>query len=308
LCTRALLLPHDDVSWNAWRARNWRQRLVLLGGGTLINADSFLWPLRRCFDLGAAFAVFGTGVCDIGYWSAHAGWGRGHEAEWLRLLPAARYLGVRGPRSADWLRSHGVRDAEVVGDPALSLLLPCIERRVDGPLRIGLNLGSHDPVEGGQDRTTRAARALVRCLVARGHVVRFVPMSDVDHAIGAALAAAVDPRAFELRPVSADVDAAMHDIAGCDLMVGQRLHATVLACAVNVPVLSLSYQPKCLDFLESIEAADLAVPTATIDGRRLVERVDALLAEAGAVRARIARRVGDLRTLQRCRAEALGWA
>jgi hypothetical protein len=309
LCGRALLLPIDDASPLSMRARQWPSSTAVLGGGTLINVDSYLAPLERLVAEGERFVVFGTGVADLDFWSRHPGQGRGHADRWLRVLRAAHHIGVRGPRSLQWLAENGIDQVEIIGDPALSLTAP----GGDAPAReragrVGINLGSHDPVNGGQDRTLQAALELSRHLLSHGLQIRYVSLSDGDHRLGRVLAAQLDHPGFELLPFSIDVDRGLRDIAGCDWLVGQRLHATVLASALGVPNLSLSYQPKCLDFLESIGCQELSVDTAQISGHTLVERFEKLVAECDHWRTRLLERGDHYRRLQQQRAQAFGWA
>lgn len=308
LCGRALLLPIDDLSPLSMRSRHWQSSTAVLGGGTLINVNSYLAPLENAVAKGEEFVVFGTGVADLDFWSRHPSQGRGHAQRWLRVLRSARHIGVRGPRSLQWLAENGIEGAEVIGDPALSLVTPADAPAARGGTgRVGLNLGSHDPVNGGQGRTIEAALALARHVLARGLQLRYLSLNDADHELGRALAAQLGHTGFELLPFSTDVDRGLRDIAGCDWLVGQRLHATVLASALAVPNLSLSYQPKCLDFLESIGCEDLSIDTEQISGRQLVDRFEALVADADRCRTRLLDRCGQYRRLQQQRAQQFGW-
>jgi len=45
-------------------------------------------------------------------------------------------------------------------------------------------------------------------------------------------------------------------VSECDLMIALKLHAGVLAMCRSVPVVSLEYQPKCRDFMESMGLED----------------------------------------------------
>jgi polysaccharide pyruvyl transferase WcaK-like protein len=115
----------------------------------------------------------------------------------------------------------------------------------------------------------------------------------------------VSEHGFELLPFNASVAETMQQLAGFDFVVGQRLHATILACAQGVPNLSLSYQPKCLDFLESITQAELALPTETITSAGLIERFEWLVHSEMAVHAAIVTECDRFRDLQRSNATAL---
>lgn len=301
----ALVVPFDDWSPVSWMAER-RNADVVLGGGTLINVRAYLGAMQRANELGGRICVFGTGVADLAYWAQHGGRGRGDEAEWVRVLRGAQYLGVRGPRSLDWMRRQGLGSAEIVGDPAVSVAAPSWDA---GSGRVvGLNLGSHDPVQGSADGVYQAALHALREFLARGYRVHFIPLHDIDSDAGTALAREVDDPGFVVHRFDPDVQLCLQRLRACRFVVGQRLHATVLASALGIPNLSLSYQPKCLDFLESIDCAALALPTEHLTGPALVERAFELEAVAGAWNTRLVQACDGLRERQHRRARDLGWA
>lgn len=305
IASEALVVPFEDWSPISWMAER-RKADVVLGGGTLINVRAYLGAMQGAHALGGRVCVFGTGVADLEYWAQHGGRGRGDESDWVQALRGAHYLGVRGPRSLQWMRRHGFDEAEIVGDPAVSVAGPAWAGA--GARVVGLNLGSHDPVQGSSDGVYEAALHAARELLARGDLVHFVPLHDIDSAAGAALARALDHPGFVVHPFDPDVGVCLERLRACRLVVGQRLHATVLACALGIPTLSLSYQPKCLDFLESIDCAALAVPTEGISGPALASRVHALDAELAVWHERLVQACDGLRERQRQRARDLGWA
>jgi polysaccharide pyruvyl transferase WcaK-like protein len=193
---------------------------------------------------------------------------------------------------------------EVIGDPALSIRPAANKPR--GVKRIlGINLGSHDPVSGGQDGVFEAVVALIRHALQRGFIVQYFALHAIDAVLGRALKDAVPQDGFELLPFNASVAETMQQLASFDFVVGQRLHATILACAQGVPNLSLSYQPKCLDFLESIKQTVLALPTEAITPTALIERFEWLVHSEMAVHAAIVTECDRFRDLQRSNATAL---
>lgn len=284
LFKQALTLPHDDFSLLRCLSGFARERLHVLGGGTLINVDPYLVALEAVRARGERYVVWGTGVADLGYWAKHPQHAdRGNAQRWLDILRDAAYIGVRGPRSAAWLAENGIAGVDVLGDPALSLPAAAVAAgREQGVL--GINLGSHDPVSGGSEKVFAAVASLVRHALGRGLKVRYVSLHAIDFEIGAALRTEIASDGFERLPFNASVDETMRQLAGCDYVVGQRLHATILACAQGIPNLSLSYQPKCLDFLESIRQTGLAVPTEAITAAGLIERFEWLVRSAAPVR------------------------
>jgi polysaccharide pyruvyl transferase WcaK-like protein len=51
----------------------------------------------------------------------------------------------------------------------------------------------------------------------------------------------------------------MLDVSQCQMFLGMKLHAVVLAIATGVPSLALEYRPKLRDFMESISASDAVI-------------------------------------------------
>ncbi len=106
------LLPGARVGYEAPGAR-----LLLLGGGTLINRLTYLEALRRHDSPRVERAVFGTGVADPEYWGITE-----PVDQWLDFLDSCAYVGVRGPRSEAILREWGFSgELEIMGDPGLSI-------------------------------------------------------------------------------------------------------------------------------------------------------------------------------------------
>ena len=300
-----LLMPYHDYSVLSAIALRRRNTAVVLGGGTLINDRGHLAPLEKACRDGRPYFVFGTGVSDPDYWSKFPKARHIDVEGWSRMLAAAQYVGVRGPRSCAWLHAHGVARAEVIGDPALSIALPSKTAAPSGPPVLGINLGAHDPILGEEGADFSAVLALIRTVIARGWRVKYLAMHPIDQRIGMELKRAVQHPDFHLPSFSSDSNTLLRDIASCKSIVGERLHMTVLACALSVPNISLSYQPKCLDFLESIGRADLAVKTDEVTGEVLIERFDWVQERLEEVSDQIRVRCDALRSLQHRRAREI---
>lgn len=301
----ALLLPYDDFSALNGLSGFSNEQLIVLGGGTLINAEPYLSALEKFRAQGKRYVVWGTGVADLDYWSKYPGqWGRGNSERWLSILRDAQYIGVRGPRSAAWLTENRIEGVEVIGDPALSTR-PAPNKSHGDTGVLGINLGSHDPVSGGGEGVFEAVVSLVRYALQQGFKVQYFSLHAIDAQIGRALKAVLPSAGFELLPFNVSVKQTMHQLAGFDYVIGMRLHATILACAQGVPNLSLSYQPKCLDFLESINQPELALPTEEITSVRLIERFQWLVQSRAVVSAGIIFECDRFRNIQRENASTL---
>jgi polysaccharide pyruvyl transferase WcaK-like protein len=62
-------------------------------------------------------------------------------------------------------------------------------------------------------------------------------------------------------------------LASAEVVVGERLHACILAAAVSTPFVGIEYRPKLRDFAESVGRADLVLKTDLLTGGSLTEMV-----------------------------------
>lgn len=216
---------------------------VVLGGGTLLFGTGFLKPAETALRRGARLFVFGTGVDLL---LPVERWGE-RKSRWSHVLRAARFVGVRGPRSLDAVRKLGVRTAHVIGDPALSLA------GLHGPAHgrkqklVLVNAGSDFRLPGGEDRLMDQLGSLVERLREAGYRVEYLALRPGD-----AEKAKLLLDRCRLRVVLPRMPAVLAAIHRSRFVVGTRLHAGVFAAACGVPPLMLAYQPKHHDFAASI--------------------------------------------------------
>ncbi|HEY3204021.1 MAG TPA: polysaccharide pyruvyl transferase family protein [Thermoanaerobaculia bacterium] len=59
-------------------------------------------------------------------------------------------------------------------------------------------------------------------------------------------------------------------LAGCDLVLGMRLHSLIFAAAGGVPLVGLAYDPKVGSFFERVGASDMVIPLADVTARDLL--------------------------------------
>lgn len=286
---------------------SYRGTAVLLGGGTVVGRRIWRVHLAQALLLtGGPARMVGAGVEDPSFTRP------GHLSEarelqrWRRLLARFPRVTVRGPRSARLLADVGV-ESEVIGDPAL-LLDP------DGPLAptepdlIGINLGASDDLWGHDQGAvvTEVATALAR-LATRGWRFRALVVNgdDEKHTRQCARRAGLGGSRFEI-VAATDPQAFLHSVAACRLVVAERLHAAVLAARLGIPTVTLAYQPKCLDFAESVGIEDLAIRTDEVSSGPLAEVIADATSREVALRHHLDRRVEHLR--QRLRAETTSLA
>ena len=84
-------------------------------------------------------------------------------------------------------------------------------------------------------------------------------------------------------------------LAGCDLVVGMRLHSLVFAASAGVPVVGLVYDPKVASLMTRLGVEQYALALTEVAG--LGERMSAAWARRDAIRADLAVTSADLRHL-----------
>jgi polysaccharide pyruvyl transferase WcaK-like protein len=272
------LYPHDLAQRLKGHDRfGLRRAHPLLGGGTVIGRTNWRVHVRTALLLAWArpAVMIGAGVEDPAFSGTHSFSSPQELGRWRRVLGHFDRVTVRGPRSRDLLGDVGI-EAEVVGDPAL-LLRPT--RAVDAEDRtLGVALGFGDDLWGhSQDDVIDAIGSAIRALVGRGWRVRFFIVNPEDRADAMACArrAGLDPEKAELLTTSRSAEF-MDQVSRCTVVVGERLHAVVLAAAAGVPAVMVEYQPKCRDFMASIDRSEWCVRTDEITPMRVLERVEAL--------------------------------
>jgi polysaccharide pyruvyl transferase len=227
-----------------------------LGGGTLINSPVPLQGVRCMEALGLTGFSFGTGVRDPRFWNrvdTPIPYPR-ELPQWVESLARFDLLSVRGPLSASILRRCGLPRVKIVGDPALQFWRPPAESP-ERTNRIAMNLCSgYGRIRGNDERGLfERLRIVAGNLLRSGAELVFISVWPVDDDLVQGFASELDGGArVSVELVGPDVQRFLSLVASCDLMVSMRLHAAVLAMCRSVPVVSVEYQPKVYDFMDSM--------------------------------------------------------
>jgi glycosyltransferase involved in cell wall biosynthesis len=284
------LMPWAEVGTNLANPR-----AVMLGGGTLLNADNYyLNKVRRVDGPNEERVVFGTGVRSPEYWGFTE-----QLEDWEPFLRSALSIGLRGPDSLATIRSWGYDGpVDVVGDPALVLPRPEGVENVEGRVVIS-PVYTAGECWGGDDGAVfdEFAAAIGRLRSSGRDVVMMTAHPGDDRWAIEIMRRAGHPDLPYLAGYE-DLDAALRLLASADLVIGERLHAVVLAAAMGTPFIAVEYRPKVRDFMSSLGAAEWC--TRTDEMGRLGALIDERLeADVGDVA-----QVGELRlTLQNRAAE-----
>jgi polysaccharide pyruvyl transferase WcaK-like protein len=245
--------------------------IALLGGGTLINQSPWLIDyFASKLEKAKHGIVFGTGVGDLDFWGNHFD-------RWVPLLQQCIAVGVRGPMSIDLLQQHGFTDAVLTGDPYLWLHAPVQRQPV--PRRLGVNIGSTNNSLWGTNDADLAnfVFQLLEILAQRGWTFSLMSvwgndlplLQDLHTRLGLfASGPVLDARTQPLETYSL--------LAGCEVFLGEKLHANAMAAVAGTPFVSLEYQPKVRDFAASLGMDQWTISTAERDPRKVAELVETL--------------------------------
>jgi len=224
-----------------------RLRSGVLAGGTIIGQMPEWLEIAKAFlRIRPELVVFGSGVEEPSFWQ-----GETTLEDWKPVLEQCRFIGVRGPRSAELLRDIGLKSVEVVGDPVLTFAKKDVN---PAPLldSVGLNLGTSDgKVWGDEDRIRREMTALARTAKESGWRVEWYVVWPKDLEI-TQQAAEASGTSQHIQVICDDHELFMRQVRRLSVFVGMKLHATVLATCALTPSVMLEYRPKCRDFMQSV--------------------------------------------------------
>jgi hypothetical protein len=218
----------------------------LFGGGTLypycLRYNMFpKRPLRVAIGLGVEDPEFSGRFGPLTLLAMH--------------LQRFRVFGVRGPRSHQILKRHGIRST-VTGDTALALSRP--PSTAPRPASVGISLvGEAMTRQGDRTRTGVLVEGFCRKAMAEGCEIVLAPFCREDLPWAQDLQRRLDGRPrlldFWSPEIGEDLDLFLTELSRLGFMVAERLHAGVMAAALKVPFVLLPYKPKCLDFTESLD-------------------------------------------------------
>ncbi len=240
-------------------------RLLILGGGTLINRSSYLKQVSDRDTPRIERCVLGTGVASPDYWGQLE-----DPTRWARWISSCAYVGVRGPHSLERLRDWGYEgEAEVSGDSALLIDRPDVGRTA-GKIVIAPAWTKGELWGGSDEDVVRALAKSVKIWHEEGRDVVAVASSPDDDGVILRISQEIETLLPFVRGYL-DSEAAIDAIAGAEAVVGERLHACVLAAAVSTPFVAVEYRPKLRDFAASVGVEHLVVRSDEISAENLVE-------------------------------------
>ena len=283
----------------AWWSLLGRCDLFLSGGGSLLQDVTGPWSIPYYAGLmllarlrRVPVMVFAQGIGPI-----RNAWGRAL-VRWA--VGAAAAVTVRDAGSRELLRELGVtRPIEVVADPVFCL---DVEDWVSLPARTATH--GRDTLEVGialrqrglsPEGCAHLAAALDELARRRPvHYTFFAMQRPEDLTAARAVSARLTARHRVVDAALGLGDVATL-IARCDLIVGMRLHALILAALLRRPLAGISYDPKVDEFLSQLGLTALATLPELPPPAELVRRLEDCLDQRERCRALLAERVPRLR-------------
>ena len=211
---------------------------LVLGGGTILRACSQSLP-EKLFDKNIPIFIVGSGIELYGY-PQHP-----ISENFHKILKTAKLVGVRGKLTSDFIKANR-HNCEVLGDIAMCCNTPKKHTGKENKT-IAFNIGStKNFLFGTEQILLDNSRAIVKKLIDMGYQVKKFAMWKEDFNL---LKQIGEGETHQFVPNVTDI---LDFFKDCRMVIGEKLHTSILAFGCNVPFVSLSYRHKCLDFASSL--------------------------------------------------------
>lgn len=243
-----------------------------LGGGTLINqSPAWLQKMQYIHAQGLPIYCFGTGVTEDSF---RLSFENTSLAEWAKGLKDFSYVGVRGPRSLALLKKAGFDNARIIGDTALALAPEKMKSHsYNGVIGFNYGLVKKTQIWGESQAYTQNVAKTIKRLITAGNEVRLLPVWADDIKSNEELLELVNSPKCTIRNAFSNLDSYTKELDECGLFIGQKLHSTIIACMERIPSIMIEYQPKCRDFMASIDMEDYIVKTSDVTPANILKKV-----------------------------------
>jgi polysaccharide pyruvyl transferase WcaK-like protein len=278
---------------------------VLLAGGTLIHGYNKVWlkGFMSCQEVCPSSFVFGTGVADPSFWRARPNY-IDLLTEWVLTLRKCRFIGVRGPLSARILANAGLENVEIVGDLVLALA-DDVNTGSYHSGTIGFNVGhSYSDVWGKEEEIFTQFTILARLARQAGWRVKWFVVWPDDLDVTKHIAKASGTTA-EIHEIYADYKAFLNLVRPLAIFVGLKLHSVALTTCAYVPSVMLEYDPKCRDYMQSINQDEAIIRTDRFVADEVWEIVKTFESRRQEISSRLYSSIKLVRDRQRQMAETL---
>lgn len=230
---------------------------LVLGGGTILRACSPTLP-EKLLQKNIPLFIVGSGIELYGYPEHNI------NHNFHKVLQRAKLIGVRGRLTYDFLKNQNY-ESEILGDIAICCNTTK-EHTGKESKTIAFNIGStRNYLYGTEQNLLDNARAIVKRLLDDGYKVKKFAMWEEDFHL---LKQIGEGETHEFIP---DLTKTLDFFKDCRMVIGEKLHTSILAFGCNVPFISLSYRHKCLDFASSL-GSDFEKYFIKTDDEKIIEK------------------------------------
>ncbi len=246
-----------------------------LGGGTLIYSGNTNYDIvRKALQRRLPVFSLGTGVIEP-VWAAKEDEQEKHLKKWNDIMKQFSSISVRGPRSKEILERCGINHVEVVGDPALIFSTVPVHNSPNRSRILGVNIGTSRGNVWGHNENhiiTELAEA-IRLVQEKGWEVRIFSVWPEDDKTCRQLAKKINLSTGHIQKHYINANKFLQAAGQCSVFVGMKLHPVILACCAQVPSIMLEYQPKCADFMDSMEIRDYNIRVDSMEAAHVADLI-----------------------------------
>jgi polysaccharide pyruvyl transferase WcaK-like protein len=249
----------------------------VLAGGTIISGKlSTINFVKKSFHNCKNSIVFGSGVEDPIFWVNHLSdkeWGE-NLRKWKDILAGCKYVGVRGPRSAEILGDVRAANIDIIGDPVLIFAEDSIAEELNTKEKIlGLNICETKGYMWGDIKILcEEYIRLASKAKDKGWQVRWFVLWPKDLKLTQQVATASKTDMCILQ-LYRDYNKYMQEVKKVSVFTGMRLHSVILAHCVYVPAIMLEYRPKCRDYMTLLELDEMTIKTDNASAGNIWEKI-----------------------------------
>lgn len=310
-------IPGEYMDWaKAVKALRGTDLVVMTGTGML--TDYMTTATGFPYDVFRWTAAARLAGCKVRFVGVGVGPIYGKLSRWLitRALSLADYRSFRDQNSKDRIRKNGFRrDDPVFPDLVFSLPKSSFPQRVNRGhqvRQVGLGVMDHRDIHMWDSAEHQAQYAsyldkmgdFVIWLIDHGYTVRIL-QGDAknDASTRAELKARLEKRgviyskAGIIDEGSSTVEELIAQIAAVDLVVSPRFHNLLLGLMMNIPGVSISYDPKNDQLLEGVGLGKYRQQLEDVDVNKLIDQFVELEARLEEVKPMIEKKAGEYRNL-----------
>ncbi|MBT5016609.1 hypothetical protein HN748_06440 [Candidatus Peregrinibacteria bacterium] len=252
----------------------------ILGGGTLLTDEPlksmFVWgkQIKGALKYNKKIEIYANGIGPL-----NSKWA---QKKAKSLLEKADKISVRDEKSLEWTNSLGIKQVELVDDPALHLK----ELKFQGLKKFSKNTIILTPRfwKSGQKQTLNSLKKFVQYLcVEQGKYMVGIPFEKANKKDLNLLSKIFDQQGVrnqsEIWANYKSEEEVLGVIQQAELLVGMRLHSLVFAHLTNTPFISIAYMEKVSAIVKTLNSQNPIIELKDLSFEKLKQAYERLSAK-----------------------------